>query len=247
MAIDPNGADASYAFDGEMKVKGRGHSTWEMPKKPYKLKLASKASLFGFPADKEWILLANYADKTLLRNSVAMELSRRFGLAYTPQPYTPRSRPVELFLNGAYQGTYLFIEQIKIAKERVDIEPMMTTGTAGEALTGGYLLEVDTRLDEPFHFVTDRYVSFNMKDPDGSVPEQLEYIRAYVQQAEDVLYSEEFADPESGYASTLAVDTFVDWILVNEIFKNADAQLLGSCWMTKQRGDGKLSMGPVWD
>ena len=86
-----------------MKIRGRGNSTWDMPKKPYKVKLESKASILGMPADKEWALLANYADKTLLRNVTAMEISRICGFKWTP-----RMVSVEVYMNGKYEGVYTF-------------------------------------------------------------------------------------------------------------------------------------------
>src|SRR5690606_22762407 len=71
-------------YEGKIEVKGRGNSTWGMPKKPYKIKLEKKSSLLNMPADKNWVLLASYADKTLIRNELAFELSRRTELAFTP-------------------------------------------------------------------------------------------------------------------------------------------------------------------
>ena len=90
--------------------------TWILPKKPYKLKLDSKASLLGMPAGKTWVLLANYDDKSLLRDQVAFEVGRRVGMAWTPN-----SRFVELFLNGQYEGNYQLTEEIKIDNNRVNI------------------------------------------------------------------------------------------------------------------------------
>ncbi|HEX2659377.1 MAG TPA: CotH kinase family protein, partial [Polyangia bacterium] len=103
VTIDPNGARPSFAINkASAQVRGRGNSTWGMPKKPLKLKFSSKTSVLGMPADKEWALMANYTDKTLLRNSVALEMSRRLGMGYTP-----RSAFAEVFFNGGYIGTYL--------------------------------------------------------------------------------------------------------------------------------------------
>jgi hypothetical protein len=239
--IAPNGADASFAYDGDIQVRGRGHSTWLMPKKPYRIKLNSKAALFGFPAGRDWVLLANYADKTLLRNVVAMELSARMGMAYTP-----RSRSVELYLNGDYQGSYLFMEAIKAAPGRVPVQSMSSTDISGEALTGGYLMEFIARRDEPENFTTSGGLPIIVHSPDPPTPEQLNYIAGYVQRAEDAIYSPLFTDPDIGYRQYLDTASFINWYLLNEVFSNVDAYFYSSCYFYKDR-NGKLFMGPAWD
>jgi hypothetical protein len=77
LKIDGNLVFTDGLYNGNIQIRGRGHSTWYQPKKPYKIKLASKSSILGMPADKEWALLANYLDKSLMRNDVAYELSER--------------------------------------------------------------------------------------------------------------------------------------------------------------------------
>ena len=130
----PSGTDVAYS--GTMQIRGHGNTTWLLPKKPYKLKLDSKASLLGMPAGKTWVLLANYDDKSLLRDQVAFEVGRRLGMAWTPN-----SRFVELFLNGQYEGNYQLTEEIKIDKNRVNIPEMDDTDNSGKSLTGGYCLK----------------------------------------------------------------------------------------------------------
>ncbi len=240
LTIDPNGTGETAAT-APLRVRGRGNSTWGMPKKPYKLKLDSKASLLGMPADKDWVLLANYADKTLLRNRVAFELGNRVGLAWSP-----RMRFVELFINDEYLGTYQLGEGVKVGKDRVAIPELEEDDVSPSEVTGGYLLEVDTRLDGEVFFVTDRNVPFVLDTPEAPVTEQFTFIQNYVQQAEDAIYSPDFADPSVGYAAYIDVDSFINWYLVNEIMKNNDAIFFSSCWMYKQRDD-KLFMGPLWD
>ncbi len=242
LSIDPNGGPTPFAYEGALQIRGRGNSSWWLaPKKPYKIKLDSKASLFGFPSDKEWAVLANFPDKTLIRNIVAMEMSSRFEMAYTP-----RSIPVEVFLNGRYNGEYLWIETIKVSKKRVAIAEMEDDDIADDAVTGGYLLEVNMPADEDFNFTTTSGVTFSLHDPSPPAAEQLTYITQYVQQTEDAIFSVDFADPEIGYAHYLDVDSFINWYLLNELFSNPDANFQTSCWMYKDR-NAKLFMGPAWD
>jgi hypothetical protein len=242
LKIEANTADPAWNFEAPTQIRGRGNSTWYLhPKKPYKIKLLTKTTLMGMPADKEWVLLANYSDKTLLRNAVAMELSNRFGL-----PYAPRSRAVEVFLNGEYEGAYQLMENIKISTSRVNIPKLTSADIAGDAVTGGYLLEIDQRRDGTIIYDTAHGLPIVVQDPDPITPEQWTYISSYLQQTEDTIYSENFADPSTGYEQFINSQTFIDWYLVNEIFKNQDAKFFSSIWMYKERG-GKLSLGPVWD
>lgn len=238
--IDPNGSPGVAAFDATMKIKGRGNSTWGMPKKPYKIKLDAKASVLGMPTDKEWVLLANYSDKTLLRNFMAFEMGRRLGISYVP-----RAQFVEVTLNGDYLGNYLLTEQMKISPDRVKLTEIKATDLTGDLITGGYFIEQDERLDEVINWRTSRNVPYTVKEPSTLVPEQITWIKNYMQGVENNLYSSSFADPVTGYANDIQVDTFIDWYLVSEVFKNQDA-FFSSIYFVKERGQ-KLAMGPLWD
>ena len=240
LSITPTTGYAAYS--GSIQIKGHGSSTWLMPKKPYHLKLGSKASLLGMPSSKDWILLANYADRTLLRNHLAFEISRRLSMAWTP-----RSVAVEVFVNAAYQGTYQLVEQIKIDKNRVDIASLGTSDTSGTALTGGYLLEVDRHGGDETYIQTSLGVPFAIKDPDPPAAEQLAYISNYLQSAESALFANTFADPASGWQVWLDEGSFVNWYLANELMGNQDSGFNSSCYVYKNRSNPRLYMGPVWD
>jgi hypothetical protein len=226
---------------GGMQIRGRGNSTWGMPKKPYRIKLAEKKSLLGMPSSKDWVLLANYSDKSLLRNAAALELGAKLGL-----PWTPRAAFVEVYLNDRYDGVYLLAENIKVAKDRVDIDQLATTDVGADKISGGYLLEVDFRQDGHTMYSATDHLPIVFQDPEEPAAEQEAYIKGYIDEFEAVLHSDGFADPDTGYAAYLDVDSFVRWYLVNELFRNVDANMWSSCWMYKPRG-GKLHMGPLWD
>ncbi|CAN5136373.1 CotH kinase family protein [soil metagenome] len=239
--LDPNDIH-EYHHSGELGIRGRGNSTWLMPKRPYRLKLAKNIGMLRMPADKDWVLLANYSDKTLMRNSLAFEMSKRFKLSFTP-----KSRFIELFVNGEYQGNYLLAEQIKVADERVNIKSLEFEDISENKISGGYLLEVNVRVDADYYFHTlQKNVAFTIKSPGNIVPEQLEYIENFINQVENSIYSEDFSDPELGYRKFINVESFINWFLVNEIAKNNDAFFVNSVFFYKNRGE-KLNMGPVWD
>jgi hypothetical protein len=230
------------AVNGGLQIRGRGNSTWDiMPKKPYRLKLTDKQSLLGMPSSKDWVLLANYSDKTLMRNALALELGTKLGLAWTP-----RSAYVELYVNGNYNGVYQLIENIKVAKDRVNIDELAAADIGADRITGGYLLEVDFRQDGRTMISAVDQLPIVFQSPEEPAPPQETYIKGYIDEFETVLHSSGFADPVTGYAAYIDVDSFARWFVINELFRNVDANMGTSCWMFKPRG-AKLRMGPLWD
>jgi hypothetical protein len=242
-----NGTDGAVLQEGALEIRGRGNTTWEMmPKKPYRFKLGASTALMGMPASKHWVLLANYSDKTLIRNDLTFELSKMLGMEYTP-----RSQFVDLNLNGAYQGVYQLTEHIRIAPERVNIPELKASDTTATAVSGGYLMEVDERYGEDFCFRSSRTpMVFCLSNPetlnDPAWARQRAYITNYIKQVDDAIFGSQFADPVAGYAAYIDVESAIRYYLVNELFKNVDGNLRLSTYLYKKRG-GKLFFGPVWD
>ena len=241
-------ADSTIDYQGTLQAKGRGNSTWGFPKKPYALKLDKKASILGMPKHKRWCLLANWVDRTLIRNAVGFEIARQM----SSLAYTPRGEFVELFLNGKFEGNYYLCEQIKVDENRVDIAELDENATSGVGITGGYILEVDDHFDEDFRFISPRgNMPWQCKDPDEVSHEQFVYVQQFVNEMEDALYDDSrFAKRD--FADYLNLDTFADWWLVMELTSNIEAQGPKSCIMHKDidKADGtlsKLCAGPVWD
>ena len=229
-------------FEGATSIRGRGNSTWEMPKKPYKLKLDKEAPLFGMNSHREWAVLANYFDKTFLRNITAFEISRIAEMSWTPS-----SVSFELYLNEAYQGVYTMTEQVTVSKDRFDIELVKPTDISGEALTGGYFLELDFHFDEAYKFKTERAkLPIMFKDPKKPTVEQFNYVQSYYNLAEEVLYSENYRDSENGYRKYIDVESFINYYIVQELSKNVDGNMRGSCFMAIRR-NGKIEQPLVWD
>jgi hypothetical protein len=238
-SLDPGNGGAPVTTS--LEIHGRGNTTWDAPKKPYKLKLGTSSALLGMPASKHWVLLADYFDVTHLRNPTGFALSAQTSLAWTP-----RTRQVELVLNGQYEGLYELAEHVRIARDRVNIDAMTPSDIAGDALTGGYLAEVDNQEPEPGEYTFDSPRNLiHLDDPEVPTAEQRAYIKADVRGFESALYSPTFADPTTGYAAYLDVNSMVDYYLVQEVIRNQDA-FIGSTWFTKPRL-GKLQMGPLWD
>lgn len=235
LTLEEDGAPADTL---SCNIRGRGNTTWYWPKKPYALKMESKTSFFGFPAHKRWVLLANFMDRTLMRNMVAMKVSSLTSLAWTP-----RCRPVELVLNGSHLGTYLLIEQVKVDKNRVNVKD-------------GYLLESDFHYDNEIQWMDphgrsvefSQGIPFGIKHPDEDeiTPEQIQYAKDYVYRVASVIYGPDFRDPEKGYASVIDVASFIDYWIVFEVMGNHELGNPGSVYYHFER-EGKMVAGPCWD
>lgn len=234
--------EIEYKAD-DSNIKGRGNSTWNLPKKPYTLKLGKKSELLGMPSSKRWVLLANWTDRTLLRNAVAFEISRNTGLEWTP-----RGQFVELVLNGKHLGNYYLCEQIRIGKDRVNIEEMRTEDIDGDNLTGGYLLELDVNYDERNKFKSEFYnYPYMIKSPDEGVlqSEQMLYIKDYVNTMEKSMYDSIMLNNHK-YTNYIDVESFVDYWFVYELAGNYEINHPKSLYLHKNR-QGKIKAGPVWD
>src|SRR5690606_9261219 len=135
---------------------------------------------------------------------------------------------------------YLLTEQVKISKDRVN--------AIDSDITGGYLIELDRNpnVDPEDYYFNIYDTPYNLKEPEETSNERKEYIENYMKDAFDALYSSNFKDINLGYQKYIDVDSFIDWYLVNEILKNADAANYSSIFFHKSAGQ-KLKMGPLWD
>ena len=229
--------------NNKLQIRGRGNSTWWYPKKPYALKLKDNSEILGMPAHKRWVLLANWLDRTLLRNDVSFQISKQTCMAWTP-----RGKFVEVVLNGKHIGNYYLCEQIKVDENRVNIAKMETTDVSGESLTGGYLMELDLYYDEVNKFKSaNNDLPYMFKEPDEDVlqAEQFAYFQNYINDLESKLYSDTWLSTRD-YVSMMDLNTFADWWFVHELSKNWEPNHPKSCYMHKDR-NGVLKAGPVWD
>lgn len=228
----------------ETGVRGRGNASWTFPKKPYRLKFDKKQQLLDAPAKaKKWTLINNYGDKTLMRNIVAFELSRRLGLSYTPY-----ATPVDVVLNGEYKGCYQLCDQIEVDENRVNITEMEPSDVDMPNLSGGYLIEIDAyATGETSYFISNTGIPVTIKSPDEDeiVAAQSQYITDFFNAMENSAFSSSFADEEKGYRKYLDLDSFLKHFIVGELSGNTDTYW--SVYMTKDRDSDKLYTGPVWD
>lgn len=215
-------------YSGITKIKGRGNSTWGFPKKPYRLKLDKKAALLGLAEEKDWVLLANYLDPTLMFNAVAMKTGQLLEM-----PYTNNIIPVELTINNTYMGSYVFTEQVAVGKNRVNIED------------SGTLLELDTYYDEPWKFKSINYnLPVMIKYPELSSEGGVSVLKNDFQVMENAIASSTF--PGNNYTDYLDINSLVNLFIVCNLTDNEELNHPKSLYVYKPKG-GKYSFGPLWD
>jgi hypothetical protein len=237
---DPTNAANNYT--GTMGIKGHGNSTWEMPKKAYRLNLDSKTPLLGMTSDSNWIMLANYDDKTMIRDDLANHVSTLFGMFWTPS-----SVYAEVYLNGQYEGVYEVSEKVEVSKARLNIGSIDDTDNSGADLTGGYLGEMDNYDGEADMITSQVGIPIGLADPDPPTATQAAYFKTAFTAAESALYATNFADPTTGWRSKWNEDSVVQWFLINELMGNVDANDWDSDYFYKPRSDDSFYMGPIWD
>jgi hypothetical protein len=250
-------SDPSNIYSGNIGIEVRGATSSGYPQKPYNIETRTatgtnnNVSLLGMPVENDWVLLSNYNDRSLIRNTLAYKIFGEMG------NYSVRTNLCEVLLDSAYRGIYVFGEKIKRDNNRVAIAKLTTLDNAGDELTGGYILEQNywdannsflsnySPIDHPtfdVHFV--------YKEPaaDSITIQQKDYIASFIDSLEDALYSPNFADTALGYRKYLDTESFIDYFLVNELARSNDG-FKKSVFFHKDKysNGGKLKAGPVWD
>ena len=223
-----NGRGGYEDYTGKTEVKGRGNSTWGYPKKPYRLKLNKKAEICGLGKAKNYVLLANHLDPTLMLNSVAFKIGRLLEL-----PFTNHAIPVDVVLNGIYKGSYLLTEQIEVKENRVDLDE-----------NNSVMWELDSYWDDEPKF---KSTAFNLpvmvKDPDLTT-EQFEYWKKDFN-----AFTTQFAkEPLEGnsYVDMIDIESVAKFLITFNLVHNMEINNPNSVFLHKE-GNGKYVMGPIWD
>ena len=256
--VDPCGVEGFEAIGSvdaqlPLQIKGRGNYSWiGFDKKPYRLKLDSKAALLGMKKNKHFALMAHADDAYgFMRNAVGFELSRMLGLAWTPA-----DEPVELVLNGDYKGLYFLTEHIRIDADRVNVAEQEDQATTD--VDGGWLVEIDNYDTDPHVTVTEGlngsfrdgagnpyYIWFTYKSPEVLSSEQESFLQKEMQRINDLVYAEDKTDCR--WADYVDLTELAKYYLVQEIVDDFES-FHGSCYLYRDRGaDQKWKFGPVWD
>lgn len=225
--------------DTDVEIKGRGNFTWKLPKRGYQIKLSSKKNVLGMGKAKTWILLANYADSSLLRNKITSDLAQELGLAYTGE-----CAYVDLWVDGNYQGNYLLIEKVQVDKNRVNLSD-----------ENGIIAELDNNYyeTEENYFVSNKSgTAFVLKDSvaddeekkDSQSEKAFNEFRNYINEFETYLYSDK--KDWKKISSMIDVESFIKYYFIQEFTEDPDG-CRSSVFMYKDGATDKLHMGPIWD
>lgn len=238
------GDEGEVHYDS-LEIRGRGNSTWGLAKKPYRIKFKQSTKFLGtgYAKNKSWTLLANHADKSLLRNAVTFAMGDFLG-----QPFTPAAHFVDLFLNGTYMGNYQVSDQINVDNKRVEIFEQEEVASDNDNITGGYLVEIDGfGASEEVYFTTGRNLIVSVKSPDEDVinNNQLNYIRNCLNDLESAMFSDNFQDAKLGYRSKVDSATLISWYIATELSANVDG--FWSTYLYKDRDNPLIYFGPLWD
>jgi hypothetical protein len=231
------GADAPESEVMELTIRGRGNTSWtDMPKNSYKIEFVNKQNILGMPKDRDWALIANYADKTLMKNYLAYHLSAELG-AY----YAPRCEFIELYLNKEYLGVYLLTETIKISKHRINIPET----------DNSYIVEVDKKYkySETIFYsyvINDSTgLSFRVHKPQKVSTKALNTIEKHITDFETYL-TNIHEQRDNNIAQWLDVEEYIKYYWVEEFAKNPDANFFTSVFFSWEKNN-PIKMGPVWD
>lgn len=278
--VDPDG---TVVYNNTLtQIKGRGNSTWGFSnKKPYQIKLGKKIDLLetGDSANKckTWVLLANAADPTLLRNSISFEIAKALGIEGAPE-----YAPVDLYYDGEYRGSYLLCEKVQINSGRVDItdleeanevvnegvdldrlRTMQATNSYGatiqfvggmytpDDITGGYLIEKDAAYykSERCWFETS-WGQFVVKSPENASYEEVKFISERMQAFIDATAANEAGDSETSVSEIADAASAAKVLLTNEVAKTPDFEASSTFYFLPAENDAQGSLiysGPVWD
>ena len=226
-------------------IKGRGNWTWTgFDKKPYKIKFDVKQKVLGMPNNRHWCLMASADDYLgFLKMPAGFLISEAVGLRWTP-----RTRPVELVMNGQYMGLYFLTEHVRIASNRVHIQEQADEETQADSITGGWLVEIDNYQSEgniEFYEGNEQKVMVSLKEPEVLSSEQRQYLEQQLLQLNTDLYN-----LSSHLEQRLDMEEAARFYLVQEIMEDCESYH-GSCYLYKDRDSmgvaDKWKFGPVWD
>ena len=217
---------------GVQEIAGRGNSTWEAEKKPYRLKLAAQQNLLGMGMAQDWILLADDFDSSHIRNKAAYDFAREIGAAFSPE-----AQWVDFYANGEYLGLYLLTERNQIHPQRVAIPEE-------ESFLVSMEWPARTQWEQLPNVVSDRG-NLLMIRQNGLGQERLLQVW---QSAENAIYASDGIDPVTGkhWRELIDVDSWAEQYLLREVFADGDACAMSQFFYYTQ-SVGRLYAGPLWD
>ena len=229
----------------DLQIKVRGNSTADPSKRPYRLKFAKKGEssdgkahkhdLLGYGYSKRnWTLLANYFDRSLLRNALTYHLGKAVGM-----DFCPGYKFVDLVINGDYRGTYQVSDQCEVDADRIAVDED----------TGWYLeMARGDMAEEPK--VNAAGGTWSIKNPEFDTEEETEQLKADVTAWLNTWgnaineWSSDLMSPTKGWRAYSDEDSFVKFYLAINMTGDYDGFMTVKAY---READGKLFLGPLWD
>lgn len=213
----------------DITIRGRGNLSWSYAKKPYTFVFNDKQPFLGMPKAKKWVMIANFRDRTLIKNALSLEIARQFNYSWQPQ-----GRFADVYLNNKFVGNYYICEKIQVQKNRLDLSD------------DGYLMEFDENYDGSYKFKSKyRHLPINIASPEHLTTSTFKYIQSYVDSLECILAGDKGCE-DLDYNDFMDLKSFADYWLVQEVVTNAEAVHPKSLYIYKDT-DTKLMAGPAWD
>ena len=249
----------SFSYEGKIMAEYQGWSSTNAPKKNIDFNLGPEsdpkvvASLAGLPPENDWLLKAEFTDRTQLKNAFSFDTYRMM------RGWAPRTRFCEVIIDGEYWGVYTLTEKVKRDTNRLDISKMTSQDNSGAELTGGYIVEMNPTGAQPAWYsayapinsaTTAFPVEFKYVYPRANeiTESQKTYIRDFITGFEDALHGPGFKDALTGYRAFIDTDSFIDFLILNEFTANYDSYGRSTyLYKEKSTKGGKLHMGPPWD
>ena len=212
----------------EADIRYRGNSSMHFDKKGYLLNFVqkdgteNKVKVMGMEKHDEWVLHGPFLDKTLIKNYLWYNISRKM------MDSAPDCRFCELFVDGDYKGLYLMVE----APTRGDKSRMQISKYNEKDDFSSYIVRFDRPNKNPdenlvnFSFYT--YLSSSRLEVIYPGKTKLKdrvkkYINDDISRFEKALYSYDYDSFRYGYKKYLNVDSFVNYLIINEFTQNVDA------------------------
>lgn len=258
--FEPTSGMASFSAAPTVAARAafhiRGQTSVEFDKKNYRVELRDALGedadypLLGMPAESDWVLHGPFADKSLIRNAFAYSLGRDMGMV------APKFAFAEVYLNtdsqpvaaSDYVGVYLLVESIKNSKSRLDLSQLEETDTALPDITGGYIFKFELDVAEPPILSCSGspcWIDLEVDDPSPLNSQQQSWLTDHIQSFHDALFGNDFTNPTTGYAPFIDLNSFVNYMVLQEVGRNLDAYIR-SLYFYKDR-NGVITAGPLWD
>lgn len=239
--VTPDGAIDNTTIK---KIKGRGNTSWDKPKKGYNITYDKKVGIAGMEKNKKYSILPNYQDDSLSRNRILYDLSDAVGM-----PYASDSRYVDFYVNGYYWGSYLMCEKVEpgsLVPEVTEDGYLNEDGTIKADFP--FIAEVDASATTGDYYVTTNNMKITIKAPEVD-PGQPGYeeVKNYVKEKFSAFYT---ATAPNGNLSAVAdIDSVAKLYLINELGKNWDSGVSSTFFTYRQdeNGNYKFYGSPVWD